>query len=311
MLNLRCASRVFYLLLLLLAGQQLCAQRSVSVLRAATLPEHAAGNREVALREAENFTFDRNLIFFEARVNGEPGNFILDTGAPTLVMNNRGEATAGSNYQGFGSGGSVELSDHRVEVFEMSGLSLENYWAIGLDLRGMESRTGQRIDGMVGYDLLNDGELRIDYSDRSFRLLPSERRPLHDGAQPRAVLRFSLIDHLPVVRLRINGRRYDFAIDTGAGSNLVDEKVARELKLPTTGEGMNILGLDGRAVDADLVTLAAPAEFAGGAEDINLVTMDLSHLDDQNGRLAGILGSAFLSQYTIGIDYRRRRIYVW
>ena len=307
----RYASRASQLLLLLLAGQLLYAQRSVNVLRTAYLPEHAAGSREVALREAENFTFDRNLIFFEALVNGEPGTFILDTGAPTLVVNNRGEATHGSNYEGFGSGGSVELSDHRVEAFEMSGLSIQNYWAIGLDLRSMESRTGQRIDGMVGYDLLNDGELRIDYASRSFRLLPSERRPAHQGVEPRAVLRFSLVDHLPVVRLRINGKRYDFAIDTGAGSNLVDEHVAAELDLTATGEGMNIQGLDGRSVDADLVTLALPAEFAGGRDDIHLVTMDLSHLGDNGQRLAGILGSAFLSQYTIGIDYRRRRIYVW
>ena len=311
MLSTRCASRVGQLFLLLLAGQLLTAQRSVNVLRTAYLPEHTAGSREVGLREAETFTFERNLIFFEALVNGQPGNFILDTGAPTLVVNNRGEVTHGSNYEGFGSGGSVELSDHRVDAFQMGGLSIENYWAIGLDLRSMETRVGQRIDGMVGYDLLNDGELRIDYAQRSFRLLPSERRPVHDGAQPRAVLRFSLVDHLPVVRLRINGKRYDFAIDTGAGSNLVDEHVARELQLTGTGEGMNIQGLDGRPVEADLVTLPAPTEFADGREDVHLVTMDLSHLGDNGQRLAGILGSAFLSQYTVGIDYRRRRIYLW
>ncbi|MGB3798889.1 MAG: pepsin/retropepsin-like aspartic protease family protein [Lewinella sp.] len=296
---------------LLLAGQGLDAQRNVNLLRAPSALARGTVERELAVPTAESFTFDRNLIFFEALVDGAPGNFILDTGAPTLVMNTRGQTGGESNYTGYGSGGEVSLSDHRVEQFEMVGRTIENYWAIGLDLRGMESRVGQRIDGMVGYELLNDGELRIDYADRSFRLLPSERSPTHEQAAPRAVLRFSLVDHLPIVRVRIGGKRYNFAIDTGAGSNLVDESVARELSLGATGQAMNIQGLDGRAVEAAMFTLPTPEEFAGGEEDITLVAMDLSHLRENGHELAGILGSAFLSQYTVGIDYRRRRIYIW
>ncbi|WP_198664761.1 pepsin/retropepsin-like aspartic protease family protein [Lewinella sp. IMCC34191] len=294
-----------------MAGQVLSAQRTVNLLRASSALERGTVAREDAVPTAESFTFDRNLIFFEAMVDGAPGKFILDTGAPTLVMNTRGQAAAGSNYTGYGSGGEVALSDHRVAQFEMVGRTIENYWAIGLDLRNMERRVGQRIDGMVGYELLNDGELRIDYANRSFRLLPSERSPTHGQATPRAVLRFSLVDHLPIVRIRIEGKRYNFAIDTGAGSNLVDESVARELALEPTGGAMNIQGLDGRAVEASIFSLPTPEEFDGGERDISLVAMDLSHLRENGRELAGILGSAFLSQYTVGIDYRRRRIYIW
>ena len=39
--------------------------------------------------------------------------------------------------------------------------------------------------------------------------------------------------------------------------------------------------------------------------------MDLSHLHHDGQQLAGILGSAFLSRYTVGIDYRRRKVYLW
>ncbi|PPK86305.1 aspartyl protease [Neolewinella xylanilytica] len=311
MLSLRFASRCILLLLASLLVGAAHAQRTVNLLHAPTGTERGEASRDALAPLAESFTFDRNLIFFEAMVDGSPGNFILDTGAPTLVMNNRGSAGSGSNYTGYGSGGSVALTDHRVNLFEMGGLTVENYWAIGIDLRGMENRVGQRIDGMVGYELLNDGELRIDYAARSFRLLPSERHPKHLGVAPRAVLKFSMVDHLPVVRFRIKGKRYAFAIDTGAGSNLVDSKAAEGLQLADTGEAMNILGLDGRHVEAAIVSLPTPGEFAEGEETIELVTMDLSHLQEEGHELAGILGSAFLSQFTVGIDYRRRKIYVW
>ena len=288
-------------------------QRSVSLLHAPDQPVRAAGERDLPLTAPSTFTFDRNLIFFEASVNGAPGNFILDTGAPTLVVNNRGVAETGGNYTGYGSGGAVQCSDYRVEDFQMTGRTVRNYWAIGLDLRGMEDRTGRTIDGMVGYDLLNDGELRIDYRARSFRLLPSARHPEHEDRAPRAVLKFSLVDHLPVIRLRINGKRYDFAIDTGAGVNLVDVNLDGILPMLRTANQMNIQGLDGQSLDVDLYTLQLPQVPPSGTAPapVEFVATDLQHLQENGQRIAGILGSAFLSRYTVGIDYRRRRIYFW
>ena len=298
---------------LLWVSAVLMAQRSVNFLHTPDQPLHGAAERGLAADALASFTFERNLIFFEASVNGQSGNYILDTGAPTLVVNNRGRADAGGNYTGYGSGGTVSCSDYRVADFRMNGRTFRNYWAIGLDLRGMEDRTGRTIDGMVGYDLINDGELRIDYAARSFRLLPSSRHPQHDQREPKAVLKFSLVDHLPVIRLRIDGKRYDFAIDTGAGVNLVDDKLVEKLPLQRTTDRMNIQGLDGRPVDLDLYTilLSQLPQSDKNEAPVELLATDLQHLEDNGQQIAGILGSAFLSRYTVGIDYRRRRIYLW
>ena len=301
------------LTILTLVGSAGMAQRSVNLLHAPDQPVRTLADRELAVAAPAAFTFERNLIFFEASVNGESGNFILDTGAPTLVVNNRGSADGGGSYTGYGSGGTVTCTDYRVEDFRMTGRTVRNYWAIGLDLRDMEGRTGRSIDGMVGYDLLNDGELRIDYAARSFRLMPSSRKPLHENRAPKAVLKFSLVDHLPVIRLRIDGKRYDFAIDTGAGVNLVDDDLTDRLPLRSTADQMNIQGLDGHPLDLDLYTLLlAQLPQSGPAPvPVEFVATDLHHLQENGQQIAGILGSAFLSRYTVGIDYRRRRIYLW
>ncbi|MBB4077576.1 hypothetical protein GGR28_000177 [Lewinella aquimaris] len=293
-------------------GNEGMAQRSVGFLR--TTPSETGGEEIIEKRytEEESFTLARNLIFFVATVDGEPGNYILDTGAPSLIVNHRGTAEEETTRTGIGAGGDVALTDHRVSQFEMGGRTTDNYWAIGLDLRDLEERMDQRVDGFVGYDLINTGELRIDYDDETFQLLKSTRRPQHLGKSPRAVLRFTLVDHLPIVQLNIGKKKYYFAVDTGAGSNLIDRKLVETDEVTETHEMINIQGLDGNDADCPTVRIDAPDNLPDGAEPLRFVAMDLDHLHTGGGvPLAGILGSEFLSRYTVGIDYRRQKVYLW
>lgn len=282
------------------------AQRNVGFLGAV---DRSVADRRNSVSDTpvETFTLRRNLIFFEASVDGKSGNYILDTGAPSLIVNHRGNSTH-SGYTGVGAGGSVALTDHRVEQFVMGDRTVKNYWAIGLDLRGFEDRTSQRIDGFVGYDLINSGELRIDYRQQKFQLLKSRHRPTHGGAAPRWTIKFFLVDHLPVIKVDIGGKPHYFALDTGAGSNLLDPASVADSALVGTGKLINIQGLDGRPSDRPIVRMV-DADLLGAQE---FVSLSLGHLQSSDSvALSGILGSPFLSQYTIGIDYRRRRVYLW
>jgi hypothetical protein len=302
-----------YTLLILMATTVGYGQRSVGLLRTGIEPLPTVAVRLPEAGISERFTLARNLIFFRASVDGHSGSYILDTGAPSLILNDRGRADLPeSDLEGIGAGGRVRLTDHHVKRFEMGGRAVRDYRAVGIDLRSMENRTDRRIDGFVGYDLINEGELRIDYARERFDLLPSRRRPLHEGREPRVVLRFELIDHLPVVRLRINGKRYAFALDTGAGINLVDHKLCERGLTLATGEVINVEGLDGRPADRAVVVLPTPDGLPDRRQELTLVSYDLSPLQlPGSPRLSGILGSAFLRDYTVGIDYRRRRVYLW
>jgi len=282
----------------------------VSVLRAGKV-EHSAAAAAPLMAEPQGFNFVRNLIFFPARVDGQEGNFILDTGAPSLLLNHRGEVEKSSvPTAGFGAGGEVELANHRVRSFEMGGLNMGGHWALALDLRSMETRMGQRIDGYVGYDLIGKGELRIDYPNRNFRLLPSSRNPEENGKEPSAALRFEFIDHLPVVQLKMGGRTLRFVVDTGAGKNLIDKKYASLGEL--TGAEINIQGLDGAQENYEVRQMPQPKNLETETEQLRFVAMDLSHLQSPGQpAIAGIIGADFLAKYCVGIDYRRRRLYLW
>lgn len=282
-------------------------QDAVSFLKAETVAGRVLdkGSEE---GEEQAFRFERNLIFFPAMIDGRQGSFILDTGAPTLLLNSRGQEVGTAAEAGTAAGGNVVLQNQRVGSFAMGGRELGKRWALALDLRSMESRMGQPIDGFVGQQLLRQGEVRINYPDRKFQLLKSRRSPRHEGRPPTRVMRFAYVDHLPVITLEVEGQKLRFAVDTGAGTNLIDGKY-RRLSQPT-GERMNIQGLDGDNSDQDIVTMSLAG--AGATAPVRFTVMDLQHLQSSGGtQIAGILGSVFFTDFTVGIDYRRKRIYFW
>jgi len=256
------------------------------------------------------FDLTRNLIFFDAQVNGQRGKFILDTGAPTLLLNSRGETVGHPAPTGLASGGVVSLANQRIESFEMGGQSLGKRWVLATDLRSMEQRTGQTIDGFVGYEMLRNGEVRINFPGQNFRLLKSSRQPRHDGKPPLEVIRFEYIDHLPVITLRVGRKKLRFAIDTGAGANLVDEQYSSIFV--ASGDEMNIQGLDGASKDHKLVRIPELRMERRKLSEISFVSMDLSHLQSVGQPpIVGILGSVFLTDRIVGIDYVKRKINLW
>jgi hypothetical protein len=295
--------------LLLLVSQVALAQDAVSFLKAEMVNEPSA-EAPLVSGDEQAFSFIRNLIFFEARVNDQQGNFILDTGAPTLLLNNRGKEVGLPAPSGLAAGGAVCLANQRVESFEMGGQSLGKRWALALDLRSMEKRTGQTIDGFVGHEVLRHGELRINFPDRKFGLLKSTRQPQHEGKAPVSVLKFEYIDHLPVITLRVGRQKLRFAIDTGAGVNLVDERFSNIFT--STDAKMNIQGLDGGNGDYEIVQIPALELDGDKLAETRFVAMDLKHLQSPGQPpIAGILGSVFLADWVVGIDYRKRKIYLW
>jgi len=301
--------------LLLLASLWCCllpwarSQDAVSFLKAERVAEKP---RLVRTSDAnvQAFTFNRNLIFFPAIIDGKPGKFILDTGAPSLLLNNRGTGGTAALSTGLAAGGEVALTNQRVESFEMGGKDHGRRWALALDLRSMETRMESTIDGFVGHDLLRSGELRIDYPARTFQLRKSTRFSRHNGKAPTTVLPFDYVDHLPVITVRVGKRKLRFAIDTGAGANLIDARHAALFR--TSGDKMNIQGLDGGAADYDIVTFSETTSLDRTDHVSRFVSLNLDHLQSPGEpSIDGLLGSAFLSNYCVGIDYRRRKIYLW
>ena len=301
--------RACCVVLLLSASMTALTQDAVNLLRmsrAEGLANTAGINLPASIQP---FEYANHLIAFTAEVDGTPGRFLLDTGSPQLLLNNRGEAGRPSTFRGQGAAGSLLLSDRFIQSFTLSGRQFRKMWGLSLDLRAVEARLTQRIDGLVGYDLLRHGELRIDYQGKTFQLRDSRRKPRHAGRTADYTLPFHLVDHIPVITVRSGRKKLRLAIDTGASINLLDDAHS-DLTLPL-GETMSIQGLDGKTQDLNAASLRNRSTLPGDAARFLLMDFAPLRAEEVDNRIDGILGSSYLENFTIGIDYRRGRIYLW
>ena len=261
----------------------------------------------------QSFYYTNGLICFAAGIDGQTGTFILDTGAPQMLINNRGlhGARFSSNPMGAAAGGAVKLSDRFVRSFHLSGREYRKLWALGLDLRPLENRLGDSIAGFVGYDLLRNSEVRIDYRRGQFSLLRSRRAPLHDGRPADVVLPFKLAGHLPVVTIMVGEAKLSLAVDTGASTNLLDHEHSH-LTTPRARQ-ISVQGLDGQTQILNQATLREESVELTDLSTNQFTLLDLSSLQENGTEINvdGILGSPFLENFTVGIDYRRNRLYLW
>lgn len=293
---------------------EVISQGEVALLRVNAEPKHGldAARDKSILRFP--FELQRNLIWVQATVDEAQGYYILDTGAPTLLINDHGTTKAKGSV-GLGSGGEIALAEHEVNSFRLAGIEQGRQTAYRIDLRKMEGRTGRALHGMVGHEQLRDYELLIDYPGREIQLYPARKNELHAEGTPRFGVRFYYQDHLPVITLKQGKKKRRFALDTGAGSNLIHTKsqaFRRGATVRVEEAYVNIQGLDGQSLTEEVVRLPDLKLEDRIISATEFVGTDLSHLQSAGTLpLDGILGTSFLRDYRVSIDFRKQMVYFW
>lgn len=115
------------------------------------------------------FELIKHLITFPAYVNGEgPFNFWLDTGGPGLIIRRSlaeelGLKIVDTGKKGIGAGGEVPIILTTVKNLRFAGIEFKTVQATVLDLKGMDEKFKFKFHGCIGYDLLKDFKVCIDY----------------------------------------------------------------------------------------------------------------------------------------------------
>ncbi len=296
------------IILVLFGSSVLHSQRSIAYLNTPTRPI----NEEMVTKDdliSLSFQLDRGMIYVKAAIEGQTGDFILDTGAPGLVVNEIPENVT-SDYQAQSCSQEVVIGVKPVKTFSWANRTLRNLEAITLDLSHLDKLHDAGVVGMIGYELVKNNTLFIDYQ-RSQLLLLKNRVNLALAA-PSARIPFELYDHLPVIEVVIGGKTFHLGIDTGASSNLMDSNCANHLAdFAQRGAIEEIQGLDQGIKKVEAAHFegvkAGDFEFSG-----KFLLLDLSHLkaDDQHP-LEGLLGYQFLSNYRVAIDYPNQELLLW
>ena len=292
----------------------------------------AAAQRPVALLETKGYTFPAaldassneipevtvafqivdGLLVVEAQADGVKGRYLLDTGAPTLVLHQQ-ENTSG-DVSARGITGEVTAAAAQIDRFEWAGQIIKKPAALSLDISHLQEDLQMPLAGLIGYDVLKNAELFADVNNGQLQLFPTRKSDLHRLYTPLAVIPFDMAEHLPVITIQIKGRSFRMILDTGSGANLLDHGMGEWLL--QSGYSIcgteTLQGLNGNIQRSDIFAVPQSSSGNFNMQDLRFSLSDMQTLSQHLGQqVDGILGFPFLKTGRFSINYQRKELYVW
>ena len=128
--------------------------------------------------------------------------------------------------------------------------------------------------------------------------------------QAQSELRFRLVrESIIVVSLKAdNEGPFDFVLDTGADTTIVDARLASKLSLASLShvQQTTLAGTQALTVGTLANLAAGPAQV----ENLPVLVQDLTELRKMDSRIEGIAGQDFLSHFNYLIDYRKHSMII-
>ncbi len=258
-----------------------------------------------------NFNFSGGLIVVNVAVNGESGNYILDTGAPGLVLNSSEEAESFVLASSVSS--TIKIGEVMVENFQWGTFKQEKVEGYTLDISHMNKLGGESLDGLIGYQILKQNAVSVDFENQEVAIFSKkDLKSKLKSSENVETIPFIIEGHLPVIKLKINGKKYRFAIDTGAEKNLMNAKLF-DKTTPANVTYELMQGLDGGIRKVAVGQLENIASKNYDIDKMNFLFSDMSYVNEgENGyNIDGLLGLPFFQNKTFVIDYRKGELHIW
>jgi hypothetical protein len=263
-----------------------------------------------------------NLIAVEAQLNGNKHWFLLDNGAPKLVLNSvyvKDSVDKNSNQKVLSSAQGVNGSISNVNMalikkFDFNGITLANQNVLTLPLEHLEKETKLELYGLIGYEIYKNYDLLFDYQSKTITLL----QPNYTAAFLSSNFSKNTIDevsltmegHIATIKGTLGNKSLNLGVDCGAESNLISETLKDSLspflsRIKTTK-------LSGADAVSKKVTQARIKNLTIGKKTYprsKTVFNDMSHLNKgYNIKLDGLVGYEFLSKQKTLLSYVNKKI---
>lgn len=266
-----------------------------------------------------------NLIILRARADTMEGNFILDTGAPHLILNltyfrHYKSTQKHDEEQSSITGPGAAIVKTMITDFRIGRLRYSRTDADMVNLGHIENTRGVKILGLLGLELFKDCELIIDFDNSLIYLHRLGRKFASKYKNPQlsdtslySVVPIEIMDNKIITRTELSGKKLVFVIDSGAESNLLDSRLPNKIfeQVIVTGRVM-LSGAGLRKVEA----------LSGDMKQLRIGNKLISNLPvvitnfektcvSYNGCMDGMLGLDILSIHKIGFNFITRKMYLW
>jgi hypothetical protein len=265
-----------------------------------------------------------NLILIRAMADTSAGNFILDTGAPDLVLN----MTYFRNYpnrhtdgeEGGITGGVTGQLGTMVEQFSMGPVHYYHCEADRIDLGHIENIKGVKILGLLGMQLFKRFEMIIDYEKNriSLHLIENKEAASYKSEQLKDTSAYhefpiDIVDNKIIVHTEMAGKKLLFLVDFGAESNVLDSRLPNKI-FENVSITRRVL-IDGSGTQKVAALYGNLKNMKMGQLDLGVLPVLITNLekmcDSYNHCLDGMLGFDFLSLHKIGFNFVKHKMYIW
>ncbi len=263
-----------------------------------------------------------NLIIIEAELMDRRGNFIIDTGSETLILNkSHFKSKATKHHESRSTSGVIDLIDNplekRLKEFIINDIKLENKHSDVIDLSHIESSKKIHLLGIIGYNILKDYEVFIDMYLNQITLTRIDKNG--DRLDKRPMLEtivdtvdFQLKRYTIVLETYVDDHKLKFGLDTGAEYNQLNKRSSRKiLKYFYPSERLMLMGASGKKIEVMAgklyrVKLTDNIYFA----PMETLLTNLNQLNEAFGTsLDGVLGYEFFRQQRTIINYKKEKLY--
>ncbi|WP_430410096.1 aspartyl protease family protein [Kordia sp.] len=263
-----------------------------------------------------------NLMFIKVKVNdhSELLNFVFDTGASTIVLDEAVAQKLGvtSDYQQSteGAAGSETYNIALSQKLHIQDITLANAHMVLVDLSRLSKRGNQKIDGIVGANIMQQFVTRLNFDDNAIELYKSinDIANVNEYKALPALLDFANIPQIQLEFTLENDQKFsgNFLFDSGANMTFL-------LNTPFVNK-QKIESIIGKTIENKAESLTTSSTFKiGKVTNVKLakfefgeMPIDLSKSESgvmASDEYAGILGVKIINRFNTILDYKNKKIY--
>jgi len=255
------------------------------------------------------FEYFNRHIFVNLTVNGNPGfTFLFDTGTSTNILNLQTSQRLGLNPEsirkekdlGLGDGKVATAAAKNVDV-EMGNVRVANALDV-VDLHGLEQVNGHRMDGILGFPLLEHFVVELDFQNQILTLQPVKHYKYHGRGEILILSHKAYPAAVPVVLGTFSDSQHNASVEIDTGSDatlLLYSKFAQQAHLvedPRQLHNQEIYGIGG-AFPVQFATLRYMALGSTAVSPLTVLFMKTTPHVTCKRNLGGIVGTAVLAKY--------------
>ncbi|MCK7590723.1 hypothetical protein M0G43_09070 [Subsaxibacter sp. CAU 1640] len=263
-----------------------------------------------------------HLIVVEAELLDKKGNFIIDTGSESLILNKIHFESYNPYYKkSKETSGVLNTVDNPLErqlkEFVIKNLVLTNKTSDIIDLSHIEKTKKMNLLGIIGFNVLKDYEIFIDMYLNQITLskVDSKGNTLDEHIYLETIVDsvdFKLKNHTIVLDTYVDKHKLSFGLDTAAEYNQINKRLNKKvLKFFYPMRHLELSDASGHTVEVLAgklyrVKLSDSIFFA----PMETVLSNLNNLNEAFGTsLDGILGYEFFKQKRTIINYQKQKLY--